>query len=202
MTHPPAFLPELRWTAATLPGTSLALVAVYSPEDDAVRASGVAVPEGAEPPAAAIGRLLLELMDRLEELAPETAAREMDPRPVEPREGLDQTVADALAAYAAGDVDALDGLAVVQPGTAFRQASWEALRSITPGSPVAYGELATRAGAPKAVRAAGGACAANLAAVVVPCHRVVPASGGVGSYLYGSAAKAALLAHEAAHAPA
>ncbi|TFI32492.1 methylated-DNA--[protein]-cysteine S-methyltransferase, partial [Micrococcus endophyticus] len=42
-------LPELRWTAAALPATDLTLVAVYSPEDDAVRASGVAVPEAAEP---------------------------------------------------------------------------------------------------------------------------------------------------------
>ncbi|MDO4239822.1 methylated-DNA--[protein]-cysteine S-methyltransferase [Micrococcus sp.] len=200
MTHPAAMLPELRWTAAALPDTEMTLVAVYSPEDDAVRASGVAVPADTEPPAAAIGRLLLELMDRLEALAPATAEREMDPRPVEPRAGVEQPVADALAAYAAGDLAALDGLAVVQPGTAFRQAAWAALREVAPGAPVTYGALAERAGSARAVRAAGGACAANLAAVVVPCHRVVPASGGTGGYLYGTAAKAALLAHEARHA--
>ena len=53
------------------------------------------------------------------------------------------------------------------------------------------------------MRAAGGACAANLVAVVVPCHRVVRADGAdgaAGHYLYGTAAKQALLAHEAAHA--
>lgn len=43
-------LPELRWTAAALPATELTLVAVFSPEDQTVRASGVAVPEDSEPP--------------------------------------------------------------------------------------------------------------------------------------------------------
>ena len=103
-------LPELRWTAAALPATELTLVAVFSPEDQTVRASGVAVPEDSEPPAAAIGRLLETLMDRLVALDPETADREMNPRPVEPRPGVSQPVADALAAYAAGDVVALDAL--------------------------------------------------------------------------------------------
>ena len=193
-------LPELRWTAAALPATELTLVAVFSPEDQTVRASGVAVPEDSEPPAAAIGRLLETLMDRLVALDPETADREMNPRPVEPRPGASQPVADALAAYAAGDVAALDALDVAQPGTAFRQRAWRELRGIAPGSPATYGGLAERCGAPRAVRAAGGACAANLVAVVVPCHRVVRADGAAGHYLYGTAAKQALLAHEAAHA--
>lgn len=193
-------LPELRWTAAALPGTDLTLVAVFSPEDQTVRASGVAVPEGAEPHAAAIGRLLESLMDRLVVLDPPTADREMNPRPVEPRAGADQPVADALAAYAAGDLAALDGLSVAQPGTAFRQKAWQELRRIAPGSPATYAGLAERCGSPRAVRAAGGACAANLTAVVVPCHRVVRSDGAAGQYLYGTAAKEALLAHEAAHA--
>ncbi len=194
------FLPELRWTAAALPGTELTLVAVFSPEDQTVRASGVAVPDGDEPHAAAIGRLLLELMDRLEEVAPATAAREMNPMPVEPHPRLEQPVADALAAYAGGDVTALDGLAVEQPGTEFRQAAWDGLRRIAPGEPLSYGGFAEAIGKPSAVRAAGTACAKNLAAVVVPCHRVVKSDGSAGSYLYGAAAKQALLEHEARHA--
>lgn len=127
-------LPELRWTAAALPATELTLVAVFSPEDQTVRASGVAVPEDSEPPAAAIGRLLETLMDRLVALDPETADREMNPRPVEPRPGASQPVADALAAYAAGDVAALDALDVTQPGTAFRQRAWRELRGIAPST--------------------------------------------------------------------
>lgn len=194
------FLPELRWTAAALPGTELTLVAVFSPEDQTVRASGVAVPDGDEPHAAAIGRLLLELMDRLEEVAPATAAREMNPMPVEPHPRLEQPVAGALAAYAGGDVTALDGLAVEQPGTEFRQAAWDGLRRIAPGEPLSYGGFAEAIGKPSAVRAAGTACAKNLAAVVVPCHRVVKSDGSAGSYLYGAEAKQALLEHEARHA--
>lgn len=194
------FLPELRWTAAALPGTELTLVAVFSPEDQTVRASGVAVPDGDEPHAAAIGRLLLELMDRLEEVAPATAAREMNPMPVEPHPRLEQPVADALAAYAGGDVTALDGLAAEQPGTEFRQAAWDGLRRIAPGEPLSYGGFAEAIGKPSAVRAAGTACAKNLAAVVVPCHRVVKSDGSAGSYLYGAEAKQALLEHEARHA--
>lgn len=193
------FLPELRWTAAALPGTELNLVAVFSPEDQTVRASGVAVPEGDEPHAAAIGRLLLELMDRLEEVAPATAAREMNPMPVEPHPKLEQPVADALAAYAGGDVRALGGLAVEQPGTEFRQTAWTGLRRIAPGEPLSYGGFAEAIGKPTAVRAAGTACAKNLVAVVVPCHRVLKADGSVGSYLYGAEAKQALLEHEAKH---
>lgn len=193
-------LPELRWTAAALPATELTLVAVFSPEDQTVRAAGVAVPEDAEPPAVAIGRLLETLMDRLVVLDPVTADREMNPRPVEPRPGASQPVADALAAYAAGDVAALDALEAAQPGTAFRQRAWRELRGIAPGSPTTYRGLAERCGSPRAVRAAGGACAANLVAVVVPCHRVVRADGAAGNYLYGTAAKQALLAHEAEHA--
>ncbi|XNZ00470.1 methylated-DNA--[protein]-cysteine S-methyltransferase [Micrococcus luteus] len=198
MTH--EFLPELRWTAVPLPGAELTLVAVYSPEDQTVRASGVAVPQGDEPHAAAIGRLLQELMDRLEEVAPQTAAREMNPLPVESREGAEQPVADALARYARGDVTALDGLTVEQPGTAFRQAAWDGLRRIPAGAPVSYGGFAELIERPTSVRAAGTACAKNLAAVVVPCHRVVKADGSVGAYLYGAEAKQALLAHEADHA--
>ena len=197
MTH--EFLPELRWTAVALPGTELTLVAVYSPEDHTVRASGVAVPDEGETHAAAIGRLLQELMDRLEEVAPQTAAREMNPLPVESREGAEQPVADALARYARGDVTALDGLTVEQPGTEFRQAAWTGLRRIAAGAPLSYGEFAERIGRPTAVRAAGTACAKNLAAVVVPCHRVVKADGSVGAYLYGTEAKQALLEHEAQH---
>ncbi|MBB4734560.1 methylated-DNA-[protein]-cysteine S-methyltransferase [Micrococcus cohnii] len=193
----PVFLPELRWTAQALPeAAELTLVAVYSPEDDAVRASGVAVPAAGETVASAVGGLLLRFMDRLEQLDPATAEREMNPRPVE----HDAAVPDALAAYTAGRVRALDALTVAQPGTDFRRRAWDALRSVPPGAPVTYAQLAERAGSPTAVRAVGGACATNLAAVVVPCHRVVRADGGIGQYLYGVAAKRALLEHEAAHA--
>ena len=55
------------------------------------------------------------------------------------------------------------------------------LRAVPPGQVVTYGELAERAGRPRAARAAGTFCARNRFAVLVPCHRVV-AAGGIGSF--------------------
>lgn len=81
-------------------------------------------------------------------------------------------------------------------GTAFQQACWEALRTIPPGETRSYGEQAAMLGNPKASRAVGSANGANNIAVLIPCHRVVPASGGVGGYAYGPEIKAELLRRE------
>src|SRR5207249_2353909 len=56
------------------------------------------------------------------------------------------------------------------------------LRTIPPGETITYGEIARRLGRPGASRAVGTACARNPAVIVIPCHRVVPKSGGVGNY--------------------
>ncbi|MBV4411952.1 bifunctional DNA-binding transcriptional regulator/O6-methylguanine-DNA methyltransferase Ada [Enterobacteriaceae bacterium YMB-R22] len=82
-------------------------------------------------------------------------------------------------------------------GTAFQREVWQALRAIAPGTTVSYQELARRIGRPRASRAVAGACAANLLAVVVPCHRVVRQDGGLSGYRWGVARKRALLAREA-----
>lgn len=81
-------------------------------------------------------------------------------------------------------------------GTAFQQQVWEALRRIPAGATATYAEVAAMIGKPKAVRAVAGACAANSLALAIPCHRVVPASGGTGGYRWGGARKAALLRRE------
>jgi methylated-DNA-[protein]-cysteine S-methyltransferase len=72
----------------------------------------------------------------------------------------------------------------------------EAARSIPPGATLTYGELARRAGRPRAARAAGQVMARNPVPLVIPCHRVVGASGP-GGYAGGAALKARLLALEA-----
>ena len=113
------------------------------------------------------------------------------------RRGAVPTVTRALQAYADGDLMALDAIAVSQPGSAFQQACWQAMRTIPVGTVISYGELAIRAGRVRAFRAAGSACARNAVAPFVPCHRVVAAGGGLGGYGYGLAVKEALLAHEA-----
>lgn len=81
-------------------------------------------------------------------------------------------------------------------GTAFQQRVWQALREIPVGTTVSYSEIAQRIGAPKAVRAVAGACAANTLAVAIPCHRVVRTDGSLSGYRWGIERKAELLHRE------
>jgi methylated-DNA-[protein]-cysteine S-methyltransferase len=98
--------------------------------------------------------------------------------------------------YFDGDLTALDSLPVYQPADPGRQRMWEQMRAVPAGSTVTYTELAARAGQPTAPRAAGAACAANLIAPVVPCHRVLRTDGSLGGYYYGLDRKRWLLRHE------
>lgn len=81
-------------------------------------------------------------------------------------------------------------------GTAFQQRCWDALRRIPAGETRSYGEQAAMLGNPKASRAVGGANGANNIAVLIPCHRVIAADGGLGGYAYGTDIKAELLRRE------
>ncbi len=83
-------------------------------------------------------------------------------------------------------------------GTAFQQRVWAALREIPVGTTVSYAHVARTIGAPNAVRAVAGACAANALAVAIPCHRVVRNDGGVSGYRWGIDRKRALIEREAA----
>jgi len=83
-------------------------------------------------------------------------------------------------------------------GTASQQRVWQALREIPPGSTASYSEIAERIGAPKTVRAVAQACASNLIAVAIPCHRVVRNDGGLSGYRWGVERKRALLDRESA----
>ncbi len=87
-------------------------------------------------------------------------------------------------------------------GSRFQRRVWDALRAIPRGQTRRYAEVAAALGVPGGARAVASACAANPVAVVVPCHRVVPAAGGVGGYRYGAWRKQALLVAEAADATA
>lgn len=81
-------------------------------------------------------------------------------------------------------------------GTIFQQRVWQALRDITPGTTISYGELAARIGAPSSARAVARACGANPVAVVVPCHRVVGRDGALTGYRWGLERKKTLLGKE------
>jgi methylated-DNA-[protein]-cysteine S-methyltransferase len=102
----------------------------------------------------------------------------------------------AVSAYFDGDLRALDDLPVAQPGGDFHQAAWKVMREVAAGETITYAELAARAGNPKAIRAAGSACARNLIAPIVPCHRVLRTGGALGGYYYGLPTKQWLLTHE------
>lgn len=107
-------------------------------------------------------------------------------------------ISDLLEDYFSGDLKALDGISVRQPGEKFSQSAWKAMRKVAPGKTISYGELAKRSGSADAVRAAGSACARNLIALVVPCHRIVKTGGALGNYAYGLNVKEWLLRHEGA----
>lgn len=81
-------------------------------------------------------------------------------------------------------------------GTAFQQRVWQALKDIPLGATASYSQIAQKIGAPKSVRAVAGACAANLLAVAIPCHRVVKNDGQISGYRWGVERKQALLAQE------
>jgi len=81
-------------------------------------------------------------------------------------------------------------------GTAFQELVWRALRDIPEGQTASYVEVAQRIGRPNAARAVAGACAANPAAVVIPCHRVVRTDGGLSGYRWGTDRKHRLLERE------
>ncbi len=85
--------------------------------------------------------------------------------------------------------------------TGFQRRVWEELRKIPWGETRTYGEIARAVGQPTAARAVARACATNPAALVIPCHRVVPASGGTGGYRWGAARKSRLLKAEAGCSP-
>ncbi len=150
------------------------LAVISSPEDEVVRAAGFT-------PVDALGaRLDGPLRSRGVRAIPATGA-----------------VAEAVRRYADGELTALDTVALAQPGGPFTQRAWQAMRGIAPGTTLTYAELAQAAGNPTAVRAAGSACARNLIAPFVPCHRVLRTGGAMGGYYYGLEVKRALLAHEA-----
>lgn len=117
----------------------------------------------------------------------------------EPIRRGEMTAAAALRRYLAGEVTALDEVDVSQPGGPFHSRVWSAMRSVSPGTTVSYTELAARAGAPRAVRAAGSACARNAICLFIPCHRIVRSDGTLGGYYYGLDTKRRLLDHERGH---
>ncbi len=103
---------------------------------------------------------------------------------------------ELVAQYLEGHTPLLE-LPMDVRGTAFQLQVWSAMRAIPRGETRSYGELAEQLGIPGGARAVGNACGSNPLAIAIPCHRVLPASGGTGAYRWGADRKERLLSSEA-----
>lgn len=108
---------------------------------------------------------------------------------------------DAIGEYFAGERPNLD-LPLDIRATAFQMRVWKYLGSVPYGSVASYGEIAAATGHPRAARAVANACARNVVALVIPCHRAIRGSGELGGYRWGLERKRALIDRERAHRPA
>ncbi|WP_299860598.1 bifunctional helix-turn-helix domain-containing protein/methylated-DNA--[protein]-cysteine S-methyltransferase [uncultured Roseobacter sp.] len=104
-----------------------------------------------------------------------------------------------LQAFGAGD-GALETAPLFLIGAPFQIKVWEALLSIPSGQVTTYSEIAQAIGKPRAVRAVGTAVGRNPISWLIPCHRALRKSGGLGGYHWGLPMKRAMLAYEAVHA--
>jgi len=105
-----------------------------------------------------------------------------------------------LEEYFAGERTRFD-LALAPHGTPFQQRVWKALLAVGFGRTASYGEIARAIGRPEASRAVGAANGKNPIAIIVPCHRIIGASGALVGYAGGLPRKKWLLAHESTQLP-
>ena len=103
---------------------------------------------------------------------------------------------DQLGAYFAGELRRFD-LPLSPRGTEFKRRVWDAVAAVPYGTTTSYSRLAAAVGSPRATRAVGAANGRNPLPIVVPCHRVIGASGALTGYGGGLEVKRALLALEA-----
>ena len=102
----------------------------------------------------------------------------------------------AAKAFPPPGSSAVPSLALHVKGTNFQLKVWKALLEIPVGEVTTYGALANRIGDPKASRAVGTAVGANPVSYLIPCHRVIRASGELGGYAWGVDRKRVMLARE------
>jgi methylated-DNA-[protein]-cysteine S-methyltransferase len=103
-----------------------------------------------------------------------------------------------LTAYFQGAPTDFAALTLDLRGTPFQLRVWRELRRIPWGQTISYKELAQRVGRPRAFRAVGQANGVNPIPLIIPCHRVIAADGGLGGYSSGLDRKRWLLRHEGA----
>jgi AraC family transcriptional regulator of adaptative response/methylated-DNA-[protein]-cysteine methyltransferase len=97
-----------------------------------------------------------------------------------------------------GDWSELQQIKLHLKGTAFQLKVWETLLKIPFGQLTTYGTIATQLNKPNASRAVGTAVGSNPVAFLIPCHRVIQATGSLGGYMWGETRKTAIIGWEGA----
>jgi len=110
--------------------------------------------------------------------------------------------ADAIAPWVAAAFSGRGEARLHMIGPPFGIKVWEALLAIPSGHVTTYSEIARAIGHPRAVRAVGSAVGRNPVSLLIPCHRALRKSGGLGGYHWGLPVKRAMLARESARADA
>jgi AraC family transcriptional regulator, regulatory protein of adaptative response / methylated-DNA-[protein]-cysteine methyltransferase len=129
-----------------------------------------------------------------EELAAEYPAARIHALPAPPSPQFREWI-EALNRYLEGEQPDLH-LPVHVRATSFQMKVWKYLQSIPAGKVESYQEVARGIGQPSAVRAVAQACAANLVALAIPCHRVIRSGGALGGYRWGLERKRILIDKE------
>lgn len=140
------------------------------------------------------GLCAILLGDRPEGAIRELESRFPDARLLRDDPGLDPSLRQVVA-FVEDPARGLD-LPLDLRGTPFQHQVWQALRDIPAGATASYSAIAAQIGAPKEAYAVGEACAANVLAVAVPCHRVVRKDGTLAGFRWGFKRKRALLTRE------
>lgn len=116
-------------------------------------------------------------------------------RPPTAEADLEEMTAKVVA-FLDAPANGLD-LALDIRGSALERAVWNALRAVGVGETVTYGQIAKTLPVTATPQEVGAACAANMLAVAIPCHRVIKADGSISGYRWGVGRKRQLLAREA-----
>ena len=135
-----------------------------------------------------------QLFDKLGRTAHKLAPSELDDQ--DPNHKIAQQAIQELTGYFLGTHRHFDTPLDLSLGTDFEQRVWQALQDIPYGQTISYKALAQRIGKPTAFRACANANGKNPISLIIPCHRVIAADGGLGGYTGGLNIKRSLLTLE------
>lgn len=134
------------------------------------------------------------IADRVEQLHQEIASAFPHSHLLEETTGWQREMEQVIAVIEGAPCELLE---VSVRGTLFQQKVWQEICTIPYGTTQTYGQIAERLDMPNSSRAVAGACAANVLAFAIPCHRVIGSDGSISGYRWGSERKQEILSQEA-----